>query len=301
MPDVHEPRRPGDASPVTQYDANVAEYINEGRRLFKVNAFAAHQWLANDYLGLDVIIEEIDTFIDTMTDPSLWNEAAYHRFLGLMGQDPRKEFPEMEPWSNLAFRLAARNEPGQFNDLDPIQNDEEATRVQDELTDHMIDHYNGLVERLTDYPDPEIRRNRAADIAAFDDTKEGINLARHEDRITRRYRVTLNQLVKLVESEVDLIEDEDFDTYCLENKATEATFEPVLSNENKANDAPEDIAPPSSENEATEDENKANPVAAEDSNLPCDDALAMIDGSSCIDRSGFDEGQWLVDRPASMS
>lgn len=284
-----------------QYDDGVAEYINEGRRLFKVNAFAAHQWLANDYLGLEVIIEEIDTFIDTMTDPSLWNEAAYHRFLGLMGQEPRKPFLVLKPWTNLAFRLAARNEPEQFDELDPIQNDEEATRVHDELTDHMIDHHNDLVERLTDYPDPEIRRNRAADIAAFDDTKEGINLARHEDRITRRYRATLNQLVNLVKSEVDLIEDDDFDTYCLENKATEATFEAVISNENKATEAPEDIAPPSSENEATEDENKAKKVAAEPSILPCDDALVMIDGSSRIDWSGSDDGQWLADRPVSMS
>ena len=67
----------------------------------------------------------------------------------------------------------------------------------------------GRLTLKTGFPDPELIREQIIDTASFAAWKEGIPLQRYEGQIERSFRSNLKELLNLVKTGLDRVEDDE--------------------------------------------------------------------------------------------
>jgi hypothetical protein len=194
---------------LTKLNTERKAFIRKGYDMFKQKKGGAVPFLSTRYEGVEALLETWDIRTRNVSDYRVWDCKHYEIFMELHGL-PKGTIPKTAgTWAFLAYSLCVYNGDENFEGNDAIGTDEVAEQVNTRLQQLLKAKRDSLVPLLENLPNPNTRRNRVIDIASFDESKDGMNLARHQDRVVRSFRSGLKELTNLMKTNSDLVFDDD--------------------------------------------------------------------------------------------
>lgn len=162
--------------------------------------------------GAEEVLEMWRVLADAATFDAWDADATHHRrLLNLLAQPGDADAEAIGGAVYTSWRLAVRNDRKLHRRFasDRPADDAEAERLAAALRGYLAEQV-AEVERYiaTRFPSPEHEAARVASSAALDDSPEGRALLRYEGQHGREFRAVLNQLIKLTQTGVDLVDDE---------------------------------------------------------------------------------------------
>jgi hypothetical protein len=189
-----------------KWDHAEEEMIDAAVKELRSGPTAPLRWLKQTRPGVDRLIELSEQLIDDLTGPGGWLDYERHhvRLLNLQGFTP--DDPRATEYADVSWRLlltdrpdlAGPNSPPPFP---PEVADQIRASIQRILASNIV-LFRDLREQLPDASGARIRR---AELAAFEFDPQDVALQRYEGRLDREYRSTLNQLMSLTKSGIDLV------------------------------------------------------------------------------------------------
>jgi hypothetical protein len=192
-----------------EYDTNLMAVVQEGNRLFDINpAKAVKTWLS-EHAGVVHYINILERFLRKMNDCRLWNLDTFSHLVKLHGFKADTPAREIGPAGPIAYNLAAHNDPENFSDGVVDISSYNLSDLHNNICGTVLRKIESLRSSLKSFPDPEALRRRVIDRAMYDGSKEGQNLARHEDRLMRAFRANLKELTSLMKTNLDVVSTDD--------------------------------------------------------------------------------------------
>jgi hypothetical protein len=163
--------------------------------------------------GAAVVLGLWKRLADAAALPNAWSDMDLHhaRLLNLLGRTDEADAVVLGGPVYASWRLIEWNAPEPTEFADDCPDDEDhAAALAGELSGFIA----GKVARLERYIAETFpaREQRAAQMAlrgALDDSPEGRALLRYEGQHGRDFRATLNQLIRLTQTDADVVEDEE--------------------------------------------------------------------------------------------
>ena len=202
-----------------------------------------------------------------------WSDLGAHhcRLVNLLGYGGEADSATLGGPVMASWRLVEWNEPEPTAfAADAPADEDEADALAAELSGFIAAQVAELGSYLAEtFVAPEVFEARLASQAALDDSAAGRALLRYEGQHGRDFRATLNQLIKLTQTGIDLVEGDEPEaietaqvdpvkevepaTAAAPNKATEAASEAAPAAPNKATEVAEAVpCGPPAPNKATE-------------------------------------------------
>ena len=238
------------------HEQSAAARMRAAVALLPKDPAAALATLCREREGVVMLIGLWEELAGAADSPATWRDMAAHhtRLLNLLGYDDSNGDAEVLGGAVLAsWCLIEGNEPEPTAYAAYAPADEaEALGLAEELAEFIAEE----VERLEAYRDerfatPEQHAARIAQEAALDDSAAGRALLRYEGQHGREFRATLNQLIKLTQTDADLVPDDEPEAEVQAQVVSESKVEPDPSPApSKATAA--DAAAPSKATEASE-------------------------------------------------
>ena len=250
---------------VEEYDRRTGARMDKGVELLAVAPPRAIKILAAHPTGVAILIGHWSRLQDALEAAPDWLDPDRHhgRLMNLLGHLADVPPNEVGAVATASWSLILHNDPSQLAPGDPEVGADEAEEAAGLLRRVVAIMIRKLDDSLETLPDFAARRVEVADRAAFDPSKEGLIRLRYMGHHERSFRATLNQLIQVTRSGVDVVADEPESTEVVAtdeltlptpdapNKATEAAATPIPDAPNKATEAvaaPRVVAP----NKATE-------------------------------------------------
>jgi hypothetical protein len=192
-----------------EYDTNLMAVMQEGNRLFDINpAQALKTWLS-EHAGVVHYINIMERFLSKVNDYRLWDLESFSHFMKLHGFRANAPANEIGIAGPIAYNLAAHNDPENFTERVVDISTLDLPALHNDICNVVRKKLESLRASLNQFPDPEIFRKRVIDMAMYDSSKEGQNLARHEDRLMRGFRANLKELTSLMKTNLDIVTTDD--------------------------------------------------------------------------------------------
>jgi hypothetical protein len=190
------------------WDRGYAEKIEKAVAALPTGPLAPLRWLKQSRMGVDRVIELSEDLIDALGESGDWVDVDRHhvRLLNLQGltvDDPRAAEYAEASWRLLLGNCPELAEPDSPPPFPPEIADKVRENIRRLVTSNVV-LLRDLRERL---PDPSAARIRQAEIAAFEFQPQDLSLQRYEGRLDREYRMTLNQLISLTKTGLDLVNE----------------------------------------------------------------------------------------------
>ena len=216
-------------------------------KLLSRNPEASLKALCNERAGVGVLIGLWEELAQAAGSVATWWDLTGHhlRLLNLLGFDGDAEADAIGGAVYTSYRLIVWHEA----DLIEYADDRPADQAEaDALAAEVSEFIAGEVAKLRAYRDerfatPEQVAARLASEAALDDSAEGRALLRYEGQHGREFRATLNQLIKLTQTGIDLIEGDEPEAEQPAQAATEPAVEPAPAPAPSKATEPQAVAP----------------------------------------------------------
>ena len=224
---------------------------------------AALKTLCNERQGVVALIGLWDGLAEAAGSAATWWDMVAHhtRLLNLLGFEEKAEADAVGGAVWASWCLIEWNEPEPTAYAVDCPADAAAA---DAMAAELSAFIAGEVAKLRTYlrqqfATPEQIAARLASEAALDDSAEGRALLRYEGQHGREFRATLNQLIKLTQTGIDLVEGDETEAGESPQAVAETTVEPATAPAPSKATEPEAVAP----SKATEAEPAAPSKATE--------------------------------------
>jgi hypothetical protein len=191
-----------------QWDRTRGEQIESAVSDLPADPRTTLRWLKQSRLGVDRVIELSEDLIEVLGNPGGWSEVDRHhvRLLNLVGLTT--DDPEAAEYAMASWRLLLANRPELVEPDSPaVFPPEIADQVRESFRRHVASNVVLLRDLREQLPDPSATRIRQAEIAAFEFQPQDLSLQRYEGQLDREYRMTLNQLISLTKTRLDLVDE----------------------------------------------------------------------------------------------
>ncbi len=241
----HLAKRGRDA--VARHDRESAARVAAAVKLLGKQPDAALKALCNERQGVVALIGLWDELGEAAGAAATWSdlEAHHARLLNLLGFDGDAEADAVGGAAYTSWCLMVWNEP----EVTAYAEDRPAdAAAADAMAAELTEFIAGEVEKLRAYlrerfATPEQIAARLASEAALDDSAEGRALLRYEGQHGREFRATLNQLIKLTQTDIDLVEGDDPEAGESPQAVVEPAVEPSPAPAPSKATEPEAVAP----------------------------------------------------------
>jgi hypothetical protein len=219
---------------VADYGAEVEARVAEGVRLLgTANSRAGLRLLDTDREGVE---RQVDLWLDlagVLGSPEAWREPRGHHglLMSLHGHEPYAPAEDAGEVGVASWRLLTRNDPSQGEYTGGPLGGTEAKAITQALAGYVEGRVRDLRERLSRLPSAESIRARISDLAIGDDSPEGRQAMRYEAQHDRTFRAALGQLIKLMETGADLVEEPTPQAAPATQPAPDPTPVPIEANE----------------------------------------------------------------------
>ncbi len=149
---------------------------------------------------------------EAATSPDAWSDIEAHhvRLLNLLGYGRTTDAERVGGPVYASWCLIEWNEPEPTDYADDCPADLAAAEtLAGELAEFIAGQVRELERYIARLEPTEALVARVAAAAALDDSPEGRALLRYEGQHSREFRATLNQLIKLTQTDADLVEDDE--------------------------------------------------------------------------------------------
>jgi hypothetical protein len=200
---------------ITVHNNEVQTRLAKGRRLLdSIDPTMGLKLLDHDRPGIESQIKLwLDLAGSATSVEHWWNPKDQHgRLLTLLGFYQGADAQASGGVAIASWKLLVYNDPTVGDYINAPLDDAGAAELFEALAEFMQDQVATLRQRLEGIASDEVLNERISDLATFEDTPEGRAALRYEGQHDRSFRATLNQLVKLIQTGVDLVPEPELDT-----------------------------------------------------------------------------------------
>jgi hypothetical protein len=159
-----------------------------------------------------------------------WDTKNQHeRLLTLLGIYKDAEAHDSGPIAIASWQLLVHNDPTAGEWSGKPLTVESAAELFLALSEFLEDQATALRERLEGLAETDVLDARIAELASIDDSPDGRMSLRYEGQHDRSFRATLNQLIKLIQTGVDLVPEPEVANSA--EVAAESVMMPIKANE----------------------------------------------------------------------